>query len=85
MVGSCSRSSLAGLGGRRAVCAGGAWPSCSSIYKATRVVNIAIGEMLMVGAYLFFSFSVGLQLADLAGDPGGGAGLGPCSARWSSA
>jgi branched-chain amino acid transport system permease protein len=32
-----------------------------TIYKATRVVNIAIGEMLMVGAYLFFSFSVGLH------------------------
>ncbi|NMM18359.1 MAG: branched-chain amino acid ABC transporter permease [Rhodoferax sp.] len=27
------------------------------VYKATRVVNIAIGEMLMVGAYLFFTFS----------------------------
>jgi len=26
------------------------------VYKATRVVNIAIGEMLMVGAYLFFAF-----------------------------
>jgi len=25
------------------------------VYKATRVVNIAIGEMLMVGAYLFFT------------------------------
>lgn len=27
------------------------------VYKATRVVNIAIGEMLMAGAYLFFTFS----------------------------
>jgi branched-chain amino acid transport system permease protein len=27
------------------------------VYKATRVVNIAIGEMLMVGAYLFFAFA----------------------------
>lgn len=27
------------------------------VYKATRVVNIAIGEMLMIGAYLFFTFS----------------------------
>ncbi|MES2483566.1 MAG: branched-chain amino acid ABC transporter permease [Pseudomonadota bacterium] len=27
------------------------------VYKATRVVNIAIGEMLMVGAYLFFTFA----------------------------
>lgn len=32
------------------------------IYKATRVVNIAIGEMLMLGAYLFFAFSSGLAL-----------------------
>ena len=28
------------------------------IYKATRVVNIALGEMLMVGAYLFFALAV---------------------------
>lgn len=27
------------------------------VYKATRVVNIAIGEMLMMGAYLFFTFA----------------------------
>ncbi|KQT07582.1 branched-chain amino acid ABC transporter permease [Ramlibacter sp. Leaf400] len=33
-----------------------------TIYKATRVVNIAIGEMLMVGAYLFFAFSAGMKL-----------------------
>lgn len=32
------------------------------IYKATRVVNIAIGEMLMMGAYVFFAFSAGLGL-----------------------
>lgn len=32
------------------------------IYKATRVVNLAIGEMLMVGAYLFLAFSAGLGL-----------------------
>jgi branched-chain amino acid transport system permease protein len=32
------------------------------IYKATKVVNIAIGEMLMLGAYLFFSFAAGLSL-----------------------
>ena len=25
------------------------------IYKATRVVNLAIGEMLMMGAYFFFA------------------------------
>lgn len=27
------------------------------VYKATRVVNLAIGEMLMVGGYLFFTFA----------------------------
>lgn len=32
------------------------------IYKATRVVNLAIGEMLMMGAYLFFAFSAGMGL-----------------------
>ncbi len=32
------------------------------IYKATRVVNIAIGDMLMVGAYVFFAFSAGMGL-----------------------
>jgi branched-chain amino acid transport system permease protein len=32
------------------------------IYKATRVVNLAIGETLMLGAYLFFGFTSGLQL-----------------------
>src|SRR5690606_17120120 len=31
------------------------------IYKATRVVNLAIGEMLMLGAYAFFAFAAGLQ------------------------
>ncbi len=31
------------------------------VYKATRVVNLAIGEMLMMGAYLFFAFSAQLQ------------------------
>ena len=31
------------------------------IYKATRVVNIAIGEMLMMGAYFFFALSSGMQ------------------------
>jgi len=31
------------------------------IYKATRVVNLAIGEMLMMGAYLFFAFAAQLQ------------------------
>lgn len=32
------------------------------IYKATRVVNIAIGDMLMIGAYVFFAFSAGMGL-----------------------
>lgn len=32
------------------------------IYKATRVVNLAMGEMLMMGAYFFFSFSAGMAL-----------------------
>ncbi len=32
------------------------------VYKATRVVNIALGEMMMIGAYLFFSFAVTFAL-----------------------
>ncbi|MEC4719890.1 branched-chain amino acid ABC transporter permease [Noviherbaspirillum sp. CPCC 100848] len=32
------------------------------IYKATRVVNLALGDMLMAGAYLFFAFSAGAGL-----------------------
>lgn len=36
------------------------------IYKATRVVNLAIGEMLMVGAYLFLSFAGGWGLPTFA-------------------
>jgi branched-chain amino acid transport system permease protein len=32
------------------------------VYKGTRVVNIAIGEMLMIGAYLFFTFAVTFEL-----------------------
>lgn len=39
------------------------------IYKATKVVNLAIGEMLMVGAYLFFSFAGGLGLPVWAAIP----------------
>lgn len=31
------------------------------IYKATQVVNLAIGEMLMLGAYAFFAFSAGMH------------------------
>jgi branched-chain amino acid transport system permease protein len=40
-----------------------------TIYKATRVVNIAIGEMLMIGAYLFFAFTVGMKLPVWAAIP----------------
>jgi len=32
------------------------------IYKATRVVNMAIGEILMLGAYIFMGFSAGIAL-----------------------
>jgi len=32
------------------------------IYKATRVVNLAIGEMLMVSAYLFFALAASMAL-----------------------
>ena len=32
------------------------------VYKSTKVVNLAIGEMLMIGAYLFFTFAAGLAL-----------------------
>src|SRR5690606_15940416 len=31
------------------------------IYKATQVVNLAIGEMLMLGAFAFYAFAAGLQ------------------------
>ena len=39
------------------------------IYKATKVVNLAIGEMLMIGAYLFFGFAAGYGLPVWAVDP----------------
>ncbi|MFG1351848.1 branched-chain amino acid ABC transporter permease [Xanthobacter autotrophicus] len=32
------------------------------IYKATRVINLAVGEILMLGGYLFFAFSAGFGL-----------------------
>jgi branched-chain amino acid transport system permease protein len=32
------------------------------IYKATRVVNLAIGEILMLGGYAFFGFTAGMGL-----------------------
>lgn len=47
------------------------------IYKATRVVNLAVGELLMLGGYLFFAFFAGLGLPAWAAIPlavaGGGA------------
>ncbi|TDE35391.1 branched-chain amino acid ABC transporter permease [Antarcticimicrobium sediminis] len=33
------------------------------IYKATRVVNLAVSEVLMLGGYLFFAFAAGLGLS----------------------
>jgi branched-chain amino acid transport system permease protein len=55
-----SEVSLAGIG------AGGLYALTGLafvlIYKATRVVNLAIGEILMLSAYIFFGFSAGLAL-----------------------
>jgi branched-chain amino acid transport system permease protein len=55
-----SEVSLAGIG------AGGLYALTGLafvlIYKATRVVNLAIGEILMLCAYIFFGFSAGLAL-----------------------
>jgi len=31
------------------------------VYKATRVVNIAIGEFLMLGAYVFYAFATSME------------------------
>lgn len=39
------------------------------IYKATRVLNLAVGEMLMMGAYLFLSFAGTLALPVWAAAP----------------
>lgn len=39
------------------------------IYKATRVVNLAIGEILMLGGYLFFGFAGTLALPVWAAAP----------------
>ncbi|GGH51815.1 branched-chain amino acid ABC transporter permease [Frigidibacter albus] len=33
------------------------------IYKATRVINLAVGEILMLGSYLFFAFGAGMGLS----------------------
>ncbi|MBQ8103750.1 MAG: branched-chain amino acid ABC transporter permease [Afipia sp.] len=32
------------------------------IYKATKVINLAVGEMLMLGAYFFFGLTISLTL-----------------------
>lgn len=40
------------------------------IYKATKVVNLAIGEMLMFSAYILFAFSVGMGLPVWLAIPG---------------
>jgi branched-chain amino acid transport system permease protein len=52
--------SLAGLGGGGLYALAGL--AFVIVYKATRVVNIALGEMLMIGAYAFFGFATGLAL-----------------------
>ncbi|MFG1318133.1 branched-chain amino acid ABC transporter permease [Xanthobacter autotrophicus] len=39
------------------------------IYKATRVINLAVGEILMLGGYLFFAFSTGFGLPVWAAIP----------------
>ena len=39
------------------------------IYKATRVVNLAVGELLMLGGYLFFAFAAGWGLPAWAAVP----------------
>lgn len=39
------------------------------IYKATRVVNLAVGEILMLGGYLFLSLAAGLGLPAWAALP----------------
>ena len=47
------------------------------VYKATRVVNIAIGEFLMMGAYAFYALPRRRHgLAGLAGHRRRGGGLG---------
>lgn len=33
------------------------------IYKATRVINLAVSEILMMGGYFFFAFAAGMRLS----------------------
>lgn len=49
------------------------------IYKATRVINLAVGEILMMGGYFFFAFAAGWGLSPWIAIPlavGGGAAIG---------
>ncbi|MCM2251901.1 MAG: branched-chain amino acid ABC transporter permease [Ramlibacter sp.] len=46
------------------------------VYKATKVVNIAIGEVLMMGAYLFFTFGATMALPLWAAVPAAVLGTG---------
>ncbi|WBX99927.1 branched-chain amino acid ABC transporter permease [Ramlibacter tataouinensis] len=46
------------------------------VYKGTRVVNIAIGEVLMIGAYLFFAFAATFSLPLWLAVPGAVLGCG---------
>jgi hypothetical protein len=39
------------------------------VYKATRVINFAIGEFMMLGAYLFFGLTAGVALPVWAAIP----------------
>ena len=55
------------------------------IYKATRVVNLAIGEMLMIGAYVFFGSWPRARPAGLGRDPARRGRPAAFSAPWSSA
>jgi len=55
-----SEIALAGLGSGALLALAGV--AFVLIYKATKVVNLAIGETLMLGAYLFFTFSGSMGL-----------------------
>ncbi|HRP79192.1 MAG TPA: branched-chain amino acid ABC transporter permease [Aquamicrobium sp.] len=49
------------------------------IYKATRVINLAVGEILMMGGYLFFAFAASMNLSPWLAIPlaiAGGAAIG---------
>ena len=54
------------------------------VRKATRVVNIAIGEFLMMGAYAFYAFAAGMDWPVWLAIAGAVAAS-ACWARWSSA